>query len=385
MELLSRLFRNPTGSFFLFGPRGTGKSTWLRNHRSHAVWLDLLDPESQRMYQARPERLKELIAGQPQLKDVVIDEIQKVPALLDVVHELVESDKNLRFVLTGSSVRKLRRGSWNLLAGRLGIANMHPFMAIELGESFDLQKSLEMGLVPLIWNSDNPEQTKRAYASLYLHEEVQAEALVRNVGAFARFMEAISFSHGSLLNLSQVARECHVGRKTVEGYLNIVYDLLLAFHIPVFTCRAKRHLVAHDKFYYFDTGVFRSLRPAGPLDRLEEIEGAALEGLVAQHLRAWIDYHPSDVKLYYWRTKSGSEVDFVVYGKDVFFAIEVKRSATVYKKDLRALRTFKDDYPEASVSLLYMGKERLMIHGIPCIPCEEFLKELNPKEQKVPI
>lgn len=381
MEALRRFLQGPKGGFFLFGPRGTGKSTWLHAAFNEALWLDLLDPETQRLYQARPERLRELIAGRPEATNVVIDEVQKVPALLDVVHGLVEGERPLRFILTGSSARKLRRGAWNLLAGRLVEAHMHPFMAAELGEAFVFQRALRIGLVPLVWNALEPDQTLRAYASLYLREEVQAEALVRDVGAFARFLEAISFSHGSLLNLAEVGRECQVGRKTVEGYLGILEDLLLSFRIPVFTKRAKRHLVAHEKFFYFDAGVYRSLRPAGPLDRPEEIEGMALEGLVAQHLRAWCAYREGEARLYYWRTKSGSEVDFVVYGPDVFVGIEVKRSGNVHSTDLRALRAFRDDYPEAAVFLLYLGTDRLVIDGIPCVPCDEFLRRLHPAQR----
>lgn len=384
METLKRFFNAPESSFFLFGPRGTGKSTWLHDRRRLAIWVDLLDPESQRLYQARPERLRELIAGRPEVTDVVIDEVQKVPGLLDVVHALVEADRRLRFVLTGSSARKLRRGAWNLLAGRLVEASMHPFMAAELGSAFSLQRALEIGLVPLVWGAAEPARTLRAYASLYLREEVQAEALVRDIGAFSRFLEAISFSHGSLLNLTEVARDCQTGRKTVEGYLDILEDLLLSFRVPVFTKRAKRLLVSHPKFFYFDAGVYRSLRPSGPLDRPEEIEGMALEGLVAQHLRAWIAYRGTGAGLYYWRTKSGSEVDFVVYGEDVFWAIEVKRAGNVHGKDLRALRAFRDDYPEASVCLLYLGKDRLTIDGIPCIPCEDFLVGLSPEHAMFP-
>ncbi|MDP1606933.1 MAG: DUF4143 domain-containing protein [Rhodocyclaceae bacterium] len=384
MESISRLLQSPETSFFLFGPRGTGKSTWLRKTRGGAIWVDLLDPEMQRLYLARPERLRELLAGRPSIDDVVIDEIQKAPALLDVVHELHESNRRLLFVLTGSSARKLRRGAANLLAGRLVEAHMHPFMAAELGAAFDLQRALRIGLVPLVWNATDPAATLRAYASLYLREEVQAEALVRDVGAFARFLESISFSQGAVLNLSEVARDCQVGRKTVEGYLGILEDLLLSFRLPVFSRRAKRILVAHEKFYFFDAGVYRSLRPAGPLDRPEEIAGMALESLVAQHLRAWIDYRADGARLYYWRTKSGSEVDFVVYGPDVFWAIEVKHAARIDSKDLRALAAFREDYPEASVCLLHMGRERLMINGIDCIPCAEFLPGLRPAEKKLP-
>ena len=383
MESVRRFFREASGSYFLFGPRGTGKSTWLRAAWPDALWVDLLDPEAQRLFQARPERLRELVAGRPGARAVVIDEIQKVPALLDVVQQLVENDRDLRFILTGSSARKLRRGSANLLAGRLVEAAMHPFMAAELGNRFDLQRALQIGLVPLIWGAKDPAGTLRAYASLYLREEVQAEALVRDVGAFARFLEAISFSHGSLLNLAEVARECQVGRKTVDGYLGILEDLLLAFRVPVFNRRAKRHLVAHDKFYYFDAGVYRSLRPAGPLDRPEEIEGLTLEGLVAQHLRAWISYRGAGEQLFYWRTKSGSEVDFVVYGPRMFAAFEVKRAARVNRTDLRALHAFREDYPEASGCLLYMGKEHLVIDEIAVIPCEEFLAGLRPEKCSV--
>ena len=342
-----------------------------------ALRVDLLDPASQRQFQARPERLRELLAGQSGVRDVVVDEIQKVPALLDVVHQMVEADRSLRFILTGSSARKLRRGGANLLAGRLVQAEMHPFMAAELGAGFDMQRALQIGLVPLVWNAPDPAATLRAYAALYLREEVQAEALVRNVGAFARFLEAVSFSHGSLLNLAEVARECQVSRKTVEGYLEILEDLLLSFRLPVFTRRAKRHLVGHDKFYYFDTGVYRSLRPTGPLDRPEQIEGMALEGLVAQHLRAWVAYRGLGEQLYYWRTKSGSEVDFVVYGANTFAAWEVKRSSRVHSTDLRALKAFRQDYPEAQIALLYQGQERLEIDGIAVIPCQTFLEQLS--------
>lgn len=378
MEVAERFLQAHTGSFFLFGPRGTGKSTWLRALQDRAIWIDMLDPETFRLFQARPERLLERIAAQPQITDVVIDEVQKVPALLDVVHKMIESERPLRFILTGSSARKLRRGAANLLAGRLTELHMHPFMAAELGAAFQLQRALEIGLVPLVWSAAEPELTLRAYASLYLQEEVQAEAWVRNVGAFARFLEAISFSHGSLLNLSDVARECQVGRKTVEGYLEILEDLLLSFRIPVFARRAKRLLVAHDKFYYFDAGVYRSIRPKGPLDSPAEIEGMALEGLIAQHLRAWASYRSVPAQLYYWRTKSGSEVDFVVYGADVFVAIEVKRSRNVHHTDLRALKAFQEDYPQAATCLLYMGQEEIRINNVLCLPCESFLARLNP-------
>ena len=204
------------------------------------------------------------------------------------------------------------------------------------------------------------------------------EGLVRNVGSFARFLEAISFSHGGVLTVSEVARECEVGRKTVEAYVSILEDLLLAFCLPVFSRRAKRRLIAHQKFYYFDAGVFRSVRPQGPLDRPEEIAGGLLEGLVLQHVRAWNDYSGGDHGIFFWRPASGSEVDFVIYGPGEFIAIEVKNSGKVNRKDTRALRTFHEDYPQAKRLLLYRGADRLFVDGIICEPCEDFLRRLRP-------
>ena len=197
-------------------------------------------------------------------------------------------------------------------------------------------------------------------------------------GDLRSFLEAMSFSHGAILNAAQVARECQVGRKVVESHIEVLEDLLLGFRVQVFSRRAQRQLVQHPKFYYSDVGIFRSLRSAGPLDRPEEIGGAALEGLVAQHLRAWIAYRGGDHELCYWRTKLGSEVDFVIYGPETFAAVEVKNAKTVYNADLRSLRSFQEDYPQAKAFLLYRGQERQKIGNVLCCPCEEFLRSLTP-------
>ena len=223
-----------------------------------------------------------------------------------------------------------------------------------------------------------PTDTLSAYAGTYVQQEVQTEGLVRDLGAFHRFLEAISFSHAAVLNTSDVARECAVRRKTVEGFIEIVEDLLLAFRLPVFVRRARRRLIAHPKFYFADAGVFRSLRPAGPMDRPEEARGAALEGLVAQHLRAWIDYSRAGATLSFWRTRAGSEVDFVLYGPDVFWALEVKHAPRIRPADLRSLKSFAQDYPEAQVRLVYLGDERLQIDGVLCLPVTELLRGIVP-------
>jgi predicted AAA+ superfamily ATPase len=292
----------------------------------------------------------------------------------------MEQNSRWRFILTGSSTRKLKRSGVDLLAGRAVIKAMHPFMAAELRHMFSLENALTMGMVPVVLDAANPKETLGAYVSIYLREEVQIEGIVRNIGVFSRFLESVSFSHGAVLNISEVARDCHVERKTVEGFISILEDLLLAFRIPVFTKRAKRHLTSHPKFYYFDAGVFRSIRPAGPLDTPQEIDGAALEGLIAQHLRAWNSYRGDLSKLYFWRTKSGNEVDFIIYGQDTFCAIEVKNTAKINSKMLNGLIAFKNDYPEAKTCLLYRGKERIKIKNVLCIPVEEFLMKLRPKD-----
>jgi predicted AAA+ superfamily ATPase len=235
-------------------------------------------------------------------------------------------------------------------------------------------------LLPLVVTASDPGDVLAAYATLYLEQEVQAEGLVRNVGSFARFLEVASFSHASVLNVSNVARDAQMSRKTVEGYLAILEDLLLAWRVPVFTRRAKRATAAHPKLYLFDAGVFRSLRTAGPLDRPHEIDGAALEGLVAQHLRAWIAYSGDAFELAYWRTRSGVEVDFVVYGRSGFWAVEVKNAATVRREDVRSLRALREDYPECQPILTYRGNDRLVVDGVRCLPVQEFLAGIRPEQ-----
>jgi len=378
METINRFFKPPEQSFFLFGPRGTGKSTLVRRYFKDAIYLDLLDPEVFRTYSANPERLRERLLASGKGTTVIIDEIQKIPQLLDLVHALIERKTGWRFVLTGSSSRKLKRTGIDLLAGRALLCSLHPFTAAELGKAFSLEDALDHGLLPVVLDSADPNKVLQTYAALYLREEVQMESLVRNIGNFTRFLEAVSFSHASVLNITNIARECQVERKVVEGYISVLEDLLLAYRLPVFSKRAKRALVTHPKFYLFDAGVYRSLRPRGPLDRPEEIDGHAFEGLVAEHLRAWIDYSGRSFTLHFWRTRSGVEVDFVVYGADGLFAIETKNTARLQPQDLRGLRSFQEDYPQSKAYLLYRGKERLMKNGILCIPCEEFLLALHP-------
>lgn len=382
MKYIQRMFKEIEGSYFLFGPRGTGKTMWLRHNHPQSGRIDLLDSDTYREYAARPERLRDFISGlEKEQTTVVIDEIQKVPDLLSEVHQQLSQDSLRRFILTGSSSRKLKRTGVDLLAGRAAVLNMNPFMASELGENFDLISALRWGMLPVVWGAKDREAALSAYLAVYLKEEIQQEGLVRNIGHFSRFLEVISFSHGNVLNASTIARECQISRSTIEGYLSILEDLLLSFQLPVFTRRAARQLVSHQKFYFFDCGVYHKLRPRGPLDSNSEIGGAALEGLVAQQLRSWISYSRNECQLYYWRTKAGSEVDFVIYGPDNFTAIEVKSAVRVDRRDVRSLKAFKADYPEANTLLLYAGHEQLKINGVLCLPCEKFLSNIFPGQK----
>ena len=305
MKLIKRFFNGPLQSFFLFGPRGTGKSTLMHLYYKSALWIDLLDPKALRAYSAWPERLFDLVKGNPKKKIIVIDEIQKIPSLLSVVHALIEKDKKLQFILTGSSSRKIKRAGADFLAGRAFNKYLYPFMAAEIGKYFSLEKALRIGMLPVILGSNNPIDALQAYVGLYLKEEIQAEGLIRNLESFSRFLEIVSFSHATVLSITNIARECEVKRKTVENYLEILEELLLSYKLPVFSKHAKRNMSTHPKLYLFDAGVFRALRPKGPLDRVEEIDGAALEGLIVQHLKAWNEYNKKKYSISFWRTRSG--------------------------------------------------------------------------------
>ena len=322
--------------------------------------------------------LIEQVHGNPSAEVFIVDEVQKVPELLGAVHSLIEEKRGQRFILTGSSARKLKRTDTDLLAGRALLKQMHPFLLHEGMGHLNFEEALKIGLLPLVASSDSPMETLETYVALYIREEVQYEGLVRNIGNFSRFLEAISFSHASLLNISNVARECQVERKVVENYISILEDILLATRLRVFSKRARRALVAHPKFYLFDVGVFRTLRPRGPLDRPNEIDGAALEGLVYQHLRAWNSYRNNPYEIFFWRSRGGVEVDFILYGEGGIYAFEVKNAARLRPSDLKPLLEFKKDYPMGKTVLLYRGNERLLRNDVLCLSCSEFLERLDP-------
>jgi predicted AAA+ superfamily ATPase len=323
---------------------------------------------------ANPQRLEDAIPAN--FKNwIIIDEVQKVPALLDEVHRLIEKH-HYKFVLTGSSARKLRHGGVNLLAGRALTYHMHPLTALELGQDFDLKKSVLFGGLPGVITGQEPKKILESYIQTYLYQEVQQEGLTRHLESFARFLESASFSQGSQLNMSSVARECGVKRKMVESYFEILDDLLIGFRLQPFTRHAKRKVVSHPKFYFFDAGVFRTIRPCGPLDLNEEIDGPALETLFLQQLRAINDYFDLDYKIYYWRTVDGVEVDFVVYGQNGMHAFEIKRSDRWTESDLAGLKAFGEDYPMAKRHFVYLGNKTEYYKDIRIIPLQAAVFEL---------
>jgi Predicted ATPase (AAA+ superfamily) len=370
-RLLSQI---PEKSFFLFGPRGTGKTTWVKEKFKNALYFDLLKAETYNLLLANPSRLEDFIPKNFQ-GWIIIDEIQKIPKLLDEVHRLIE-ERHLKFVLTGSSARKIRRYGINLLGGRALVLNMHPLTAIELGKDFKIGDYLKFGGLPAVYSTTQKSEHLQSYIQTYLQQEVAFEGLTRNLAAFSRFLEVASFSQGSILNVSEVAREAYVNRKVVEDYFSILEDLLIGVRLPVFSKKAKRRLIKHSKFYFFDVGVYQALRPKGPLDDVSSLTGIALESLFFQNLRAIIDYFGFGDKIFYYRTANGVEVDFVVYGEGGIKAFEVKAKKDIFSKDLKSLKTFLDDYPMAKGYLFYGGKMRMNKEGIEIIPIEEGLLKL---------
>ena len=378
LKYIERVFKEPEQSYFLFGPRGTGKSTMTEERHSKALLIDLRKADMRYRLSASPDLLIELVEAQPDGTTIVIDEIQKIPELLPIVHLLIEKKRKWKFVLTGSSARKLKRQGVDLLGGRALRKVLHPFMACELKKHFNFEDALKYGLLPLRFSYEDYRSTLRAYIDLYVDEEVKMEGLIRHIEPFTRFLQVMSLSHGSILNITNIARECQVKRTTVADWITILEDLLISFQITMFTQRAKRELTVHPKFYFFDAGVYRALRPTSIGDSESEVDGAGIEGLVAQHLMAWKDYTAEKHELFFWRTRSGVEVDFIVFGPLGFWAIEVKNSDKIRTEDLAGLSAFHEDYPEAKTILLYRGKERLLKNNVLCLPCGEFLSGVRP-------
>jgi len=366
----------PRQSAFLWGARKVGKTTYLRGRYPHSVVYDLLQTDLYLDLIKRPALLREQLHAKDSAvlaHPVIIDEVQKVPGILDEVHWLIEN-LELRFILCGSSARKLRRGQTNLLGGRAWRYEMLPLVSAELGP-IELLRALNHGLIPDHYLEDDPRRSLRAYSRDYLKEEVFAEGLTRNIPAFSRFFDAIGFSLGELTNFSNIARECGVDSKTVREYYQVLVDTLLGRFVEPYARRSNRQVITRAaKFYLFDVGVAGAVSGRWIEAERGEQFGRAFEHLILMELAAHASYSGLDYDIRFWRTKSGQEVDFVLGDGEV--AIEVKGTARADGRDLRGLRAFVDEHPPQQAILVCTEKTERIVDGVRIMPWSLFLERL---------
>ncbi len=375
---LARIYRLPSGSFFLFGLRGVGKSTWIRSQLPRAHRFDLLDEGLYQELLADPGPFAGALRRLDPQSWVVVDEVQRLPGLLNEVHRFIE-ERGLRFALLGSSARKLRAAGVNLLGGRALWREMFPLAPEELGEDFELDRTLEIGALPLVLGSDSPQETLRAYVQLYLREEIKGEALVRNLPGFARFLPVAGLFHGQLINVSGVARDAGVARTTVEGYLGVLEDTLLVRRLPAYQSRLRVRERKHPKLYWVDPGVARAAKgvqgPVGP----EEV-GPLLEGWIHTLLSTYIAERELADELAYWAPAESAklEVDFVLRRGAELCALEVKAARRIHSGDMAGLRAIADLPGMRRRILLHRGDRPTRTEdGIDAWPIETFLEALR--------
>ncbi len=375
--MIQRIIKDPELSFFLLGPRGTGKSTWLRATFADAHWIDLLSEDTYQRLLAQPSLFADELRALPPGKLIIVDEIQRLPNLLNEVHRFIE-EKRLRFILCGSSARKLKRAGVNLLAGRVLRRFMHPFIPEELGKQFNLEEALQFGLLPIVWDSPQKTETLAAYTQLYLKEEIQAEALIRNLPGFARFLPIAALFHGQTINVTNIAREAGVARTTVSGFLQILEETLLCFRVPAYEGKLRVRERKLPKWYWCDPGIVRAMKRASGSVAIEE-KGSLFEGLVAQVLRASMDYYGVGNELYYWApsTKAATEVDFLLVNGKKIIAVEVKSGKTFSEswcKGLRVVASIKG--LQRRIIVYPSGPNLLTEDGIEVLPFIRFAEQL---------
>jgi predicted AAA+ superfamily ATPase len=358
-------------SHFLLGPRGVGKSHLIRTTLNDAVYIDLLVDDVYSRLLRRPSSLKEFLP-QHAAQVIVIDEIQKIPALLDEVHKAIEEQK-LTFLLTGSSARKLRRGGANLLAGRAWERNLFPLTSSELGERFDFLRYLSFGGLPSVYFSDYPEDELKNYTKLYLKEEIQAEGLVRKFDHFVRFLDFVALTNGEEINYDSLGSDAGVPPRTVASYFELLEDTLVGFSVAPYTKTKKRKSITRSKFFLFDIGVVSALTKRGALTETSELLGRAFEHFIAMELRAYSSYSERDLALRYWRTTSQHEVDFIL---EDHLAIEVKATTRVSDRHLHGLIALQQEKCVKRHVLVSRDPLRRVVQGIEIIPWQEFCVEL---------
>lgn len=356
-------------SCFLFGPRQTGKSLLIRRTIPECRVYNLLESETYLKFSRAPQRLRQECG--PGDKYVVIDEVQKLPALLDEVHLLIE-ERGIKFLLTGSSARKLRHGGANLLGGRARIKHLSPLSCMELKDRFDLTRALNQGLLPSIYLSDDPEEDLQTYVGTYLKEEIAAEGLTRNIPAFSRFLEVAAVCNGQLINYAKISNDAQVARSTVQEYFQILKDTLIAFELPAWQASRKRKPLTTSKFYFFDPGVVRFLQNRRVVARGSPEFGELFETYIFHELKFFCEQHGNE-GLAYWQSKSGYEVDFIVNNT---IAVEVKASSNVGPHDLRGMKALMEEKKLRHYIVICFDNTPRTVDGISIMPWRMFLDKL---------
>lgn len=360
-------------SVFLWGARQTGKSTLLQMLFPQAQYFDLLKSDEYMRFNQRPSLLREMCSLTDEGSLIIIDEVQKVPALLDEVHWLI-ANKGLRFILCGSSARKLKRCGANLLGGRAIRKVLFPLVSAEIPD-FDLGKALNNGMIPRHYLAKDASKRLEAYVGDYLRQEIISESLVRRIDPFTRFLQVAALSDSEIVNYANIAQDCGVSAKSVKEYFSILEETMLGYMIPAYAKVVKRKLVSSPKFYYFDVGIPNYLLQRTPLKRGTVEYGHALEHFVCQEIKAYLAYNEVGKNLTYWHTSDNRyEVDFVVGDANV--AIEVKSSTTITSVDTKGLHAFSEEHPDAKLILVSLESQPRLHNGIEIWPIQDFLKHL---------
>lgn len=359
-------------SFFLWGARQTGKSTLLRRLYPDALWFDLLLADVYQRMIANPTLLRETLLANSEVKLVIIDEIQRIPELLNEIHWLM-THTSVRFIMSGSSARKIVRGDANLLGGRALRYDLFPLTSQEI-PNFDLIRALNNGLMPRHYLAEKPKRMLSAYVGNYLRDEISNEARIRNIHSFSNFLEAAAFSNGEMLNYTNIASDCSVSSPTVKGYFQILEDTLLGHFVPAYQKKPKRKVIAAPKFYFFDVGVVNYLLKRGKIEEGSEIYGNAFEHFIFLELHAHSSYSGQDYKISYWRTTSQLEVDFILGNHEA--AIEVKSTRNITSRHLKGLKAFQEEY-EVQQSIIVCNEPMpRMLDGVLILPWQVFVERL---------
>lgn len=359
-------------SIFLFGARQTGKSTALRHQFPKSIYIDLLDTSLKSRFRKHPALLYEMLYDKPERTLVIIDEIPEVPELLNEVHRLI-SERDLVFILCGSSARKLKRNGRNTLGGRAFPVYLYPLVSAEI-PNFDLDHAVNYGMIPSHYLAKNPERRLSAYIEVYLKEEIKEEALVRNLATFQRFLEVAALTDGEMINYNNIAQDCGVSATSVKSYFDILEDTLIGYRIPAYSKVMKRRVVQAPRFYYFDIGVANHLLHRKKMARGTVEYGHAFEHLVVQEIYAWLHYKHSDEAMSYWRTYSEIEVD-VILG-DARVAIEIKSVEEVLPRHLKGLKVFAEEHPQSRLLIVSLDPINRKVDGIECIYVKDFFDML---------